>query len=448
MVNSIIFLLTLVAPVLANIVEESITPTYTTLYNDVPMPLVGAGVGNLQHELIPQVLRSLMDHEKNVLLIDTARASRNEEYIVESISHYLPQTKIEKDDVINIVTKVWYTHLGYERTKISVHESLKELSTFTGPNPIHVHVLLHWPRCMDEIEWMNCEQEENNLPQYVKDAGPPPHLNPQTAWRDSWKALEDIYTEHQNVTNDLQVEVSSIGVSNFDFNELNMLVSESRIKPHMIQGNVWQVLFDEYTMKFVKEQNIFFQAYNVMNGIFSQKSKATNALSLLSDLSHALTQKMIEQNKGRESELMPLTEAMVVSAWLLQQGIGIIPRASNNHHQWENAPKTLQFVPALNSSDMEVINMAVQALLTGEDVTVKATFQNNIGTGPIHVYWVDKETGNEHPVIENLEPGKSSEIKTHPEHSFIVYDEGKGQRLQLDVEVFYGERTTFQIDEF
>ncbi len=447
------FLLTTLAivcsPTLADDINEfETTPTKRTIHNGASIPLVGAGVGNLQHELIPQVLRSIMDHDKGVLLIDTGRASRNEKLIAETVEQLLPIAKIEGDDpIIHVVTKVWYTHLGYERTKLSVHESLAELSNYSGVNPIHVHVLLHWPRCNDEIPWMNCEEEESNLPQYVKDAGPPPHLDPQTAWKDSWRALEDMYTEQQS-QNDGKVKLASIGVSNFDFNELNTAVFESRIKPHIIQGNVWQVIFDQYTMELVKKQNVFFQAYNVMNGIVGQKSKAPAAFSILTNISNSLTTRMAEQFKGREDELMPLTEAMIVSAWLLQQNIGIIPRASDGHHQWENAASTLQFVPIMDSSEQELVKISIEALLKGEDVTVEATFMNNVKSGPVHVHWIDKTTGQETPVIENLEPGEFQKIKTHPGHMFAIYDETKGERRQVDVKEFYGGHEVFPIDEF
>lgn len=427
--------------------EDDYTPTSTTLYNGEVIPLVGTGVGNLQHELIRRVLRSMMDHEKKVYLIDTAKASRNEEYIAETVAQLLPDINIKDDQVIHVVTKVWYTHLGYERTMLSVHESMKELSSYSGPNPVHVHVLLHWPRCNNEISWMHCEEEENNLPQYVKESGPPPHLNPN-AWKDSWRALEDIYTEHQGETNDAKVKVASIGISNFDFNEFNTIVFESRIKPHMIQGNVWQVLFDKYSMNLVKKQNVFFQAYNVMNGILLQKTKCPHAFSILTNVARKLQSRMLVQYKGREDELMPLSEAMIVSAWLLQQGIGIIPRASDNEHQWENAAETLKFVPTMNTSERDVIGHAMEALMKGEDVSVEATFQNNVPSGPIHVHWVNKETGEEQPVIKNLAPGKFEIVYTHPGHLFHIYDESMEQHLKVDVNSFYGERAVFPIDSF
>ena len=72
---------------------------------------------------------------------------------------------------LHVVTKVWYTHLGYGRTKLAVEEMLAGLN-----GCCEVTMLIHWPRCRDDISWMHCEEEEAYLPQRVKDAGPPPCL--------------------------------------------------------------------------------------------------------------------------------------------------------------------------------------------------------------------------------------------------------------------------------
>lgn len=161
------------------------------------IPLIGAGIGNLPHEEITQVIHNQLG--AGVRLFDTARASNNEQILAKAVASYDGQAGALRGgsglDPLHVVTKVWYTHLGYERTKLSVEESLADLQLDTSSGSSHrqiiyVHMLLHWPRCNDNIEWMNCEEEERNLPQRIKDAGPPPHLNKENAFVDSWKALE------------------------------------------------------------------------------------------------------------------------------------------------------------------------------------------------------------------------------------------------------------------
>ena len=162
------------------------------------IPLLGAGIGNLPHEEITQVIHNQLD--AGVRLIDTARASNNEKILAQAVAGYDSHAGRALRgggtvDPLHVVTKVWYTHLGYERTKLSVEDSLADLqlatsSTGSSHRQIYVHMLLHWPRCNDDIEWMNCEEEEWSLPARIKEAGPPPHLNTDTAFLDSWRALE------------------------------------------------------------------------------------------------------------------------------------------------------------------------------------------------------------------------------------------------------------------
>jgi diketogulonate reductase-like aldo/keto reductase len=162
-------------------------------------------------------------------LIDTAHASHNEALIDQSVTAAAV--------AVHVVTKVWYTHLGYERTKYSVRESMDALSHVD-----QIHVLLHWPRCTTDIAWMDWTGEEDALPAYVQALGPPPHLQPQLAYLDSWRALEDLYYNDNNNNNDTTTggRLASIGLSNFDLSELQA----ARIIPHIIQLNAWSLLFD------------------------------------------------------------------------------------------------------------------------------------------------------------------------------------------------------------
>ena len=174
------------------------------LKSGVSIPLVGMGIGNLAHGEIPRAVRDQL--ASGVRLIDTAHASNNERILADAISDFDRSSgggrggslrsgggdgNGNDDDPIHVVTKVWYTHLGYERTKLSVAESLRELQLPAGSSRrILVHLLLHWPRCNDAISWMHCEEEEEKLPQSVKDAGPPPHSDMDNAFKESWRALE------------------------------------------------------------------------------------------------------------------------------------------------------------------------------------------------------------------------------------------------------------------
>eukprot|EP00550_Attheya_septentrionalis_P011086 CAMPEP_0198302926 /NCGR_PEP_ID=MMETSP1449-20131203/56624_1 /TAXON_ID=420275 /ORGANISM="Attheya septentrionalis, Strain CCMP2084" /LENGTH=504 /DNA_ID=CAMNT_0044005405 /DNA_START=193 /DNA_END=1708 /DNA_ORIENTATION=+ len=470
------------------------------LHNGVHLPLVGVGVGNLAHELIRDVVGSAL--QSDCRLIDTARASRNDHLVAEAIesgmndvahpivagTHLIGRTSKGDThlpvDAVHVVTKVWYTHLGYDRTVLSVLESLSDLAaTASGSTiKIRVHVLLHWSRCHDNISWTDCEGEEEALPAYVKEAGPPPHLNKETSWKESWKALEDLYTKHHdngervsiesigvsnfNLTemqellgilealedlytkhhdNGERVSIESIGVSNFNLTDMQELLHISRIMPHVMQGNVWDVVHDPHLMNFLEENNIVFQAFNVMNGVIAQKRKAFNAFLLLIRICEELEQTMQEG-----TTVLP---SMLVLAWLVQRDISIIPRASSSDHQMDNSNSAIMSVPILSEEQQNRIESAVSALLLGEDLpsedphdSVLVTFVNALTHGSIDIFWSAPDTGVESPVLEEVSPGESFELNTHPGHVFVAYDQERKVRRQFLIEADYGGHEHFSVE--
>jgi diketogulonate reductase-like aldo/keto reductase len=326
----------------------------SVLSNEVEFPLVGIGVGNLQHELIEEVISSSLQPGIDIRLIDTAHASNNEGIIANAIVKADTElrrgrkTSFKKSDPppIHVVTKVWYTHLGYERTKISVKETLKELGA-VNTRQIYVHMLLHWPRCNDDIEWMNCAQEEENLPQSVKDAGAPPHLNKDTAWKDSWRALEEIYEDHSSKRKGknkmFEPIVASIGVSNFEIDDMRALKDIAKVQPHLYQGDVWKAFYDPVLLRYIRDNNIFFQAYGVMNRIIGGRERAPRAFSILEDIAREIASTLHASGEYNDKPLV-VTEGTVLLAYCVYYGIGVIPRASSAEHRRENSPDVIAAV--------------------------------------------------------------------------------------------------------
>lgn len=213
------------------------------------VPLFGFGVGNLAHEhLEPLVTAAVADY--GVRLVDTASASRNERRLGEVLA-----TLGAAGAETQVLSKVWYTHLGFGRTRLSVADSLAALQ-----RPVLDVALLHWPACRDDVPWMRCAEEEEALPARVKAAGPSPlelrDVPGREPWRDSWRALEAAQREGQ---------VQHIGVSNFDLGQLRELLAFATVPPALLQGNVWAVVFDPHLMRFLAEHKILFQAYGALS---------------------------------------------------------------------------------------------------------------------------------------------------------------------------------------
>lgn len=223
----VLLLLSLLALLIAAKRAKDDEILWTKLSDGTDFPLVGFGVGNLQHDLISDRIAKTLANDKKTILIDTASASQNEELVRKGIEKGIKGSKTRE---VHVVTKVWYTHLGYERTKMSVKASLEALKNTN----VKVHVLIHWPRCNDEVPWMDCLKEERDLPPEVKKAGRPPHQYKDTAFLDSWAALEDIYLGKIKLGRGLP-KVESIGVSNFALEDFKALERTQRLTPHILQ---------------------------------------------------------------------------------------------------------------------------------------------------------------------------------------------------------------------
>ena len=420
----------------------------------ITFPLCGMGVGNLQHDLIQEeITKAVSDQSMSYRLIDTAHASRNEKLIADGIFRAGILTSEHDGDSnveIHVITKIWYTYLGYERTLISVKESLKQLALTTNSNKnnnsiIRVHMLLHWPRCREDISWMNRELEESQLPDEVKNAGPPPHLNKDNAYLQSWKALEDIYLGEMNIFDgddsdlDSSKMIASIGVSNFDLNDLQGLLQEARVAPHVLQGHVWSYVFDPYLINFCNDHNIHFQAYNVMNGIYGNQQNAPNAYDSLRHIANELS----VVDKKKENYFTP---AQIILKWLIQNNVSTIPRTTTYKHLQENSPTAISELPLLNETQQEKVFVAVRALLRGQDLDQPTvSFHNMKDNGNVSLYW-KSHNGELISIKNDMEPGEQFETRTYPGHVFVVLHDDK-QQEEHTVGVFYGEIQQIHIND-
>uniref|UniRef100_A0A7S1B3F8 NADP-dependent oxidoreductase domain-containing protein n=1 Tax=Corethron hystrix TaxID=216773 RepID=A0A7S1B3F8_9STRA len=465
---------------------------------------VGIGVGNLHHNDVSTSIEYIVsntDEWGSPLLIDTSHASQNEHLIAKAISKgraaYDDKKKKggmrnkksdnsgENDgddatDTITIVTKVWYTHLGYNRTIISVEDSLLELSqgernpdgTPALPPYMKVIVLIHWPRCSEEVEWMHCKDEENAVSDHTKQFGPSPldfvpDGKTPDPWMESYLALQDLY---------INEKIHGIGVSNFDSREMEQLFSFATHGPHVYQGNIWQYFFDIPLMKILHEKKVAYMAYNSLNGILKGKEKAPKAFAELQAVGRELGPEAIRQLKGAghlqellskddkdvADELAVTYEpATILLSWLTRGGVNVIPRPSSHEHIVANSPNFVFSVPNMLELNgglfAQRVNLAARSLLAREDLdsrngqnpeqSVIANFANKI-EGAVKVFWVHSETGEEHEASIAIPPGSNTQIHTHPGHEFVVRDLN-GNKIgtgRHKVSASYGEKEEFSVE--
>jgi diketogulonate reductase-like aldo/keto reductase len=410
----------------------------TVLSSGHKLPMVGMGVGNMAPEQVVDIVASGLQSDKKIRLIDTAHASRNEALVAEGIVKGIKQLKEANSAVgkiqVHVVTKIWYTYLGYERTRLSVKasfEALKEALEYEGVD-LRVHMLIHWPRCFDSISWMDCTGEEEALPQEVKDAGPPPHEDYDKAWKETWRALEDLYLSSEFPNLD------SIGVSNFHAPDLQELERFARVEPHILQGHVWTLIYDPFLIDYIHRKDIHFQAYNAIESVINKRDDAPHAYHHLQKIAHDVT---------KRNDFEPhITPAQLVLAWLIQSNVSIIPRTEKEWRLQENSPLALTKIPHFAPMEVITLRTAVMALLTGEDyaedIHVKAIFH---AESDLHLYWTDHNGGE--VLVAEVKKGQIFNETTYPGHVFVAYSpQNKSIRQEFRIQSNFGEHEHFHVE--
>lgn len=123
-----------------------------------------------------------------------------------------------------MVTKLWYSDMGYDAALKAFDESLSRLAL----EYIDLY-LIHWPAAVGKYpEWKKTNRE-------------------------TWKALEELY---------LSKKVRAIGVSNFMERHLDALMDDCRIKPMVDQIENHPGFYQKRITEFCNRENIRLMAWS------------------------------------------------------------------------------------------------------------------------------------------------------------------------------------------
>jgi methylglyoxal/glyoxal reductase len=232
-------------------VKEQMT---TTLNNGIEMPLLGLGVYDMYKKQAEQAV--LWALETGYRLIDTAAMYENE---VE-IGNAVRESGIARNELF-ITTKVHNTDQGFDQTLRAFDDSQRKLDC----EYIDLY-LVHWP---------------------IK-----------TTRKDTWKALERIYSEGR---------VRAIGVANYLIPFLDELATYGNIIPTVNQVEFSPYLYQEDLLKYCQAKQIQLQAYTPL--VRGQRMNDPKLLSL--------------------AKKYDKTPAQIILRWAIQLGVSTIPKSAN-----------------------------------------------------------------------------------------------------------------------
>ncbi|MEJ6527427.1 aldo/keto reductase [Exiguobacterium sp. USCH10] len=185
---------------------------WTTLNNDVKMPMLGLGVYKVEDGAVTvDTVKAALEAEYR--LIDTAAIYQNEE----SVGQALREAGIPREDVF-VTTKLWNEFHGFDEALQAFQDSLDRL----GLEYVDLF-LIHWP-----------------MPRFGK-------------FVETYKALEQLYEEER---------VRAIGVSNFEVEHLEQIIQSCSIVPAVNQVEIHPYLSQKELIAFCKRYDIQIQAWS------------------------------------------------------------------------------------------------------------------------------------------------------------------------------------------
>ena len=245
-----------------NSTQTKISIPSVTLNNGIPMPMLGFGTNTLNGDTCVRCVSDAIS--VGYRLIDTAHIYGNEEFVGEGIK----QSGIKREELF-ITSKLWVDDSGYESTKKAFETSINKL----GVEYLDLY-LIHRPR--GDV-------------------------------KGSWKAMEELFKEGK---------IRAIGVSNFEPDQLDELMTYARVKPAINQIETHVFFQQHISYEFLKKAEVQMEAWSPFaagrNGIFSNQTLATIGK---------------KYNKSI---------AQVCLRWHYQRGIVAIPRSSQKAHMIEN----------------------------------------------------------------------------------------------------------------
>lgn len=261
-------------------------------YNGHKMPMFGLGTYLSKEGEVVEAVKFAIDN--GYRHIDTALLYENEKEVGEAIREKIAEGVVKREELF-ITTKLWNNCHEEKQVVPACKQSLKNLDL----SYVDLY-LIHTPMTYKAGDDLKPTDAEGNL------------ILPDTDYLETWKGMEECHRLGL---------ARSIGVSNFNSEQITRLMENSTIKPVNNQIEVNINLNQKRLIEFCKAKNISITAYSPL-GRPGNRHGINNSLDNLKILEYA-------KKYGKTPE-------QIAFRFLLQEGAAPIPKSVTKSRIKEN----------------------------------------------------------------------------------------------------------------
>lgn len=291
------------------------TASTVTLASGANVPIIGLGTWKSEPGQVQEAVKIAID--AGYRHIDCALIYENEDEVGNAIQEKISDGTVRREDLW-ITTKLWSTFHSQAKVVEGCQLSLKLL----GLDYVDLY-LMHWP--------FGYQEGGDYFPR--DDAGEIIHTD--VDYLETWKGMEECVAKGL---------VRSIGVCNFNQQQMVRLIEAANVKPEVLQVECHPYLNQKDLLEFCKEHNIVMTAYSPLGSPDRPWAKPDEPV-LLEDPAI----KAIADAHGK-------TAAQVLLRYQIERGVIVIPKSvtkariiSNfNVFDFELTPEEMKTIDGFN----------------------------------------------------------------------------------------------------
>ncbi|XP_013195740.2 titin isoform X2 [Amyelois transitella] len=289
--------------------------TYMVLGNGVEMPVLALGTALLDKRLANPVVKAAID--MGYRAIDTAYIYGNEKEIGEAIRAKIEDGTVRREDLF-ITSKLWSTFHRRDLVPEACNASLKAM----GLKYFDLY-LIHNP--MSFKEGSDPVPKIANVVQYST-----------SDFMDAWYGMETLVTNGS---------VKSIGVSNFNTNQVQRILDKAKIKPVINQVECHPYLSQDELAKFCSSRDVKLSCFGVLGSKGTPKEYTSGVPAVIDD-------PMVKVMAAG----LKVSPAQLLIRYQIDSGHAVVVKASTASHLWENLQALLVTLTSVEVNGLNALN--------------------------------------------------------------------------------------------